>query len=99
MGDGRLGDPDVENDTTCCYALQDKARVPGPGREPWEVYVVKADADPPAHGQDSTCCAGPAEDGADHGSKDASDVSRCCCPVAGGDSRRPPRVDLMAQTS
>ena len=33
-----------ENDTTCCYALQDKAWVHGPGSEPWEVYTVKADA-------------------------------------------------------
>ncbi len=34
-----------ENDTSCCYALQDKVWVHGPGQEPWEVYVVKADAD------------------------------------------------------
>lgn len=34
-----------ENDTSCCYALQDKVWVHGPGREPWEVYVVKADSD------------------------------------------------------
>lgn len=34
-----------ENDTTCCYAVQDKVWVHAPGREPWEVYVVKADAD------------------------------------------------------
>ena len=34
----------VENDTTCCYALQDKVWVHGPGQEPWEVYTVKADA-------------------------------------------------------
>jgi catechol 2,3-dioxygenase-like lactoylglutathione lyase family enzyme len=34
-----------ENDTTCCYALQDKVWVHAPGQEPWEVYVVKADAD------------------------------------------------------
>jgi catechol 2,3-dioxygenase-like lactoylglutathione lyase family enzyme len=33
-----------ENDTTCCYAVQDKVWVHGPGEEPWEVYVVKADA-------------------------------------------------------
>ncbi|WP_392672083.1 ArsI/CadI family heavy metal resistance metalloenzyme [Streptomyces sp. LN785] len=33
-----------ENDSSCCYALQDKVWVHGPGREPWEVYVVKADA-------------------------------------------------------
>ncbi|WP_046503501.1 ArsI/CadI family heavy metal resistance metalloenzyme [Streptomyces odonnellii] len=34
-----------ENDTSCCYAVQDKVWVSGPGKEPWEVYVVKADAD------------------------------------------------------
>lgn len=34
----------VENDTTCCYALQDKVWVHGPGAESWEVYTVKADA-------------------------------------------------------
>ena len=33
-----------ENDTTCCYAVQDKVWVHGPGEEPWEVYTVKADA-------------------------------------------------------
>ncbi|MFG2827379.1 ArsI/CadI family heavy metal resistance metalloenzyme [Streptomyces sp. NPDC048434] len=33
-----------ESDTSCCYALQDKVWVHGPGKEPWEVYVVKADA-------------------------------------------------------
>ncbi len=33
-----------ENDTTCCYAVQDKVWVHGPGSEPWEVYTVKADA-------------------------------------------------------
>ncbi len=35
---------DVQDDTTCCYAVQDKVWVHGPGSEPWEVYVVKADA-------------------------------------------------------
>jgi catechol 2,3-dioxygenase-like lactoylglutathione lyase family enzyme len=34
-----------ENDTSCCYALQDKVWVTGPGKEPWEVYVVKGDAE------------------------------------------------------
>ena len=34
----------VEDDTTCCYALQNKVWVHGPGTEPWEVYTVKADA-------------------------------------------------------
>lgn len=34
-----------ENDTSCCYAVQDKVWVHGPGAEPWEVYVIKGDAD------------------------------------------------------
>ena len=34
-----------ENDTSCCYAVQDKVWVHGPGKEPWEVYVVKDDSD------------------------------------------------------
>ncbi|MFJ2843929.1 ArsI/CadI family heavy metal resistance metalloenzyme [Streptomyces griseofuscus] len=55
-----------ENDTSCCYALQDKVWVHGPGKEPWEVYVVKADADtlgrsaaPEAHPEAAAdgCCA------------------------------------------
>ncbi|KOT89499.1 glyoxalase [Streptomyces sp. NRRL F-5755] len=33
-----------QKDVSCCYALQDKVWVTGPGNEPWEVYVVKADA-------------------------------------------------------
>ncbi|MFD9187346.1 ArsI/CadI family heavy metal resistance metalloenzyme [Streptomyces phaeochromogenes] len=50
-----------ENDTTCCYALQDKVWVHGPGREPWEVYVVKADADTLAEQPGGTCCTCPSE--------------------------------------
>jgi len=34
----------VEDGTTCCYALQDKVWVTGPGGEQWEVYTVLADA-------------------------------------------------------
>ncbi|MGX1271621.1 ArsI/CadI family heavy metal resistance metalloenzyme [Streptomyces phaeoluteigriseus] len=49
-----------ETDTTCCYAVQDKVWVHGPGREPWEVYVVKSDADSLTRQQNSTCCATPA---------------------------------------
>ncbi|GAA3496011.1 ArsI/CadI family heavy metal resistance metalloenzyme [Streptomyces prasinosporus] len=63
----RLGEAGLatteENDTTCCYALQDKVWVHGPGREPWEVYVVKADADALTERQDSACCADPADAG------------------------------------
>ncbi|WP_018330990.1 ArsI/CadI family heavy metal resistance metalloenzyme [Actinomycetospora chiangmaiensis] len=34
----------VEDDTVCCYARQDKVWVHGPGQEPWEVYTVTADS-------------------------------------------------------
>ncbi|MCW2566127.1 MAG: cadmium transporter [Mycobacterium sp.] len=35
---------EVEDGTTCCYALQDKVWVTGPGGEKWEIYTVLADA-------------------------------------------------------
>jgi catechol 2,3-dioxygenase-like lactoylglutathione lyase family enzyme len=48
-----------ENDTSCCYALQDKVWVTGPGKEPWEVYVVKADTqDLLKVTGESACCGG-----------------------------------------
>jgi catechol 2,3-dioxygenase-like lactoylglutathione lyase family enzyme len=34
-----------EESTECCYALQDKVWVRGPGNEPWEVYTVTGDSD------------------------------------------------------
>jgi catechol 2,3-dioxygenase-like lactoylglutathione lyase family enzyme len=48
----------AENDTECCYALQDKVWVRGPGDEPWEVYVVKGDADRLDKDENSVCCCG-----------------------------------------
>ncbi|SED19158.1 ArsI/CadI family heavy metal resistance metalloenzyme [Streptomyces melanosporofaciens] len=68
---GRLNDAGLatfeENDTSCCYALQDKVWVHGPGKEPWEVYVVKADAEqmgksPAVENGPGGCC-GEQEDG------------------------------------
>ena len=38
----------VEEQTACCYAVQDKVWVDGPGGEPWEIYAVTGDADTPA---------------------------------------------------
>ena len=34
-----------ESQTSCCYAVQDKVWVHGPGGEPWEIYTVLADAE------------------------------------------------------
>ncbi|MGD0392318.1 MAG: ArsI/CadI family heavy metal resistance metalloenzyme [Acidimicrobiales bacterium] len=36
--------PRVQEATTCCYAVQDKAWVSDPDGAPWEVYTVLADA-------------------------------------------------------
>ena len=38
----------LEEETSCCYALQDKVWVDGPGGEPWEIYTVLADTEMPA---------------------------------------------------
>jgi catechol 2,3-dioxygenase-like lactoylglutathione lyase family enzyme len=59
----------VEDGTTCCYALQDKVWVTGPGGESWEVYTVLADAGAEHEGAtrtegaasmaaDGACCTG-----------------------------------------
>ncbi|MBK3573862.1 VOC family protein [Streptomyces sp. MBT65] len=69
---------DVENDTTCCYALQDKVWVHGPGQESWEVYVVKADADSLAKQRGSTCCTGTADSAAGTGAKEPVAAGGCC---------------------
>ncbi|MFI6298842.1 ArsI/CadI family heavy metal resistance metalloenzyme [Nonomuraea sp. NPDC050790] len=46
----------VEENTSCCYAVQDKVWVRGPGSEPWEVYVVKSDAETLTSLSPSACC-------------------------------------------
>ena len=46
----------TEENTACCYAVQDKVWVTGPGDEPWEVYIVKGDADTLDKQVGSTCC-------------------------------------------
>jgi catechol 2,3-dioxygenase-like lactoylglutathione lyase family enzyme len=58
---GRLSDEglktEVEEQTNCCFAIQDKVWVNDPDGAPWEVYTVLADA-PAASGiaGDGACC-------------------------------------------
>jgi catechol 2,3-dioxygenase-like lactoylglutathione lyase family enzyme len=61
---------DIEEGTTCCFAVQDKVWVNGP-EIPWEIYTVLADADVmhPAAGE--CCTADPVAVGAP--------VARACC--------------------
>jgi catechol 2,3-dioxygenase-like lactoylglutathione lyase family enzyme len=63
----------TEEDTACCYAVQDKVWVTGPGGEPWEVYVVKGDADTLDKAAGSVCCA-PAD-----GQTRVADQQSACC--------------------
>lgn len=48
---------ELEEQTTCCYAVQDKVWVHDPDGAPWEVYTVLADA-PATSGltADGMCC-------------------------------------------
>ena len=70
---------DVEEGTTCCYAVQDKVWVSDPDGAPWEVYTVLADA-PAETGLSGAgaCCVSdegePVAIGAESGPADA----RCC---------------------
>jgi len=63
----------TEEDTACCYAVQDKVWVSGPGGEPWEVYVVKADSDVLDKATDSVCCAPAAS------TEGAEPAASACC--------------------
>jgi catechol 2,3-dioxygenase-like lactoylglutathione lyase family enzyme len=84
-----------EGDTTCCYALQDKVWVHAPNQEPWEVYVVKADADSlgksapePAVDAEAQACCGvtacctPAEESAKPGATTAGAKADAGCGCA-----------------
>ena len=74
-------DTRVEENTTCCYAVQDKVWVTGPGGEPWEVYTVTADARPDLEGATAADPASPAGDGVCCGGSGRADgvpAANCC---------------------
>jgi catechol 2,3-dioxygenase-like lactoylglutathione lyase family enzyme len=49
--------PRDEKQTTCCYALQDKAWITDPDGNEWEAFVVLEDNLPEAKADGSSCCA------------------------------------------
>jgi catechol 2,3-dioxygenase-like lactoylglutathione lyase family enzyme len=67
----------TEEQSTCCYALQDKVWVVDPDGAPWEVYTVLADA-PAETGLDGdgTCC--PTGGADDHVTLGATRSANCC---------------------
>jgi catechol 2,3-dioxygenase-like lactoylglutathione lyase family enzyme len=70
----------TENDTTCCYALQDKVWVEDPDGNMWEVFVVKGDAaamhDDPT--KTAAACCTPASLGASDAPVQLGKKSGCC---------------------
>ncbi len=72
-------DPEVQESTTCCYAVQDKAWVHDPDGAPWEVYTVLADA-PAESGLGCSAEACAPEDGtSDMNAAHGRAVSSSCC--------------------
>ena len=69
--------PREEMQTTCCYALQDKAWVRDPDGNEWEVFAVLEDnlGEEAKKGADATCCT-PTFTGID-GKK--QEVATACC--------------------
>jgi catechol 2,3-dioxygenase-like lactoylglutathione lyase family enzyme len=59
----------VQDDTTCCHAVQDKVWVEDPARLPWEVYTVTDDAPAAAATEGETCCV----------TTGAVDLESACC--------------------
>jgi catechol 2,3-dioxygenase-like lactoylglutathione lyase family enzyme len=69
----------TEEDTTCCYAVQDKVWIEDPDGNSWEVFVVKADA-PVMKADASSCCAP-----IGLSKKPAPEASTCCAPAGSRD--------------
>ena len=56
----------AEEDTSCCYAVQDKVWVEDPDGDMWEVFVVKGESPMMREGVETACCtpaAGTTQDG------------------------------------
>jgi catechol 2,3-dioxygenase-like lactoylglutathione lyase family enzyme len=79
LSDGGLA-TEVEEQTNCCYAIQDKVWVNDPDGAPWEVYTVLVDA-PAESGLsgDAQCCIPEAISRVPLGiGSSTSDQSSCC---------------------
>jgi catechol 2,3-dioxygenase-like lactoylglutathione lyase family enzyme len=67
----------TEDDTECCYALQDKVWVADPDGNAWEVFVVKGEAETMStEGVRGGCCAPKLADEADGATK--AKAGGCC---------------------
>jgi len=71
--------PELQESTTCCYAVQDKVWVSDPDGAPWEVYTVLADA-PVESGLagDGSCCESPSPETISASEQPPASPARCC---------------------
>ena len=67
-------DQEIQENTSCCFAVQDKTWVKGPDND-WEFYTVLGDAPSMACGIDSASTGWSADDAVD-----AEASSTACCP-------------------
>jgi catechol 2,3-dioxygenase-like lactoylglutathione lyase family enzyme len=69
----------LQEETTCCYAVQDKVWVSDPDGAPWEVYTVLADA-PIESGLagDGGCCGSTSAGDAGAAEEVVASTARCC---------------------
>jgi catechol 2,3-dioxygenase-like lactoylglutathione lyase family enzyme len=74
----------TEENTACCYAVQDKVWIEDPDGNSWEVFVVKADA-PVMKGDAPMNMDVPATKAEARGEKDAAPccAPTCCAPKTG----------------
>jgi catechol 2,3-dioxygenase-like lactoylglutathione lyase family enzyme len=65
----------IEENVTCCYAIQNKVWATDPDGNQWEVYVVLDDDAPQRQSAPRACCADQPEC--------CDDKTACCVPAAG----------------
>ena len=71
----------TEENTVCCYALQDKVWVSDPDGNEWEVFVVKADADQMRDVPQATpCCPSTTPSATQSASANAAGTTSACAP-------------------
>lgn len=74
----------LEEEITCCYALQDKVWVSDPDGTPWEIYVVLADAGEATDiSGPGGCCGASVNKASAHGKAANGDggPQSCCAPA------------------
>jgi catechol 2,3-dioxygenase-like lactoylglutathione lyase family enzyme len=72
--------PEVQDQITCCFAVQDKVWVEDPNGAPWEIYTVLSDAPTESGIAGTGSCGVPeGDEGATTTGDDGSSPSMSCC--------------------